>query len=556
MTPVDLEASELRRPRSQAIASALLLLIGFVGGSLLLRSALATPIPGSPPSGSDLAPLESSPLPQRADAVAVDGPSSLVLYEGPDPDSELAAIALTNLAGHFGPVTARSVFDYHRGDGALYDGVIFVGIYGNNDLPDAFLADVINEEVTVLWLGSGISQLTRNKQNYFLDHGWIPAGTPSEDPATVTYKETQFDRDSQASLTYTVTITDPANVLVLATARGLAGPTMPWAIRSQNVTYVSEVPFDYLTEGNHSLIVADLLFDLLDPERPERHRALVRLEDVGPYADPETLRLIGDALESRGIPFSVAVYTLWRDPKSQYEWGTDIRMVDRPETVEALKYLESKGGTLIMHGVTHQYGDSPNPYFGTSGEDLEFFTAHVDDHDDVILDGPVPVDSARWATDRVHQGFAEMAAAGLDPPTIFEFPHYSGSPSSYQAIASIFDARYGQGTYYPGLLSDSEVDVGKPQTQFFPYPVLDAYGEYVIPENLGNIIPVGFNNHSARWPDDLVHSAENTLVVRDGVASFFFHPYLDLQYLLDTIDGMQDLGYEFVAPNDLLEEWS
>ena len=32
--------------------------------------------------------------------------------------------------------------------------------------------------------------------------------------------------------------------------------------------------------------------------------------------------------------------------------------------------------------------------------------------------------------------------------------------------------------------------------QFFPYLVRDVYGSLVIPENLGNPVPVGYNNHS------------------------------------------------------------
>jgi len=40
----------------------------------------------------------------------------------------------------------------------------------------------------------------------------------------------------------------------------------------------------------------------------QRHRALIRLEDVGPAADPVQLRQIADLLAARSIPFSVAVY--------------------------------------------------------------------------------------------------------------------------------------------------------------------------------------------------------------------------------------------------------
>ncbi len=73
------------------------------------------------------------------------------------------------------------------------------------------------------------------------------------------------------------------------------------------------------------------------------------------------------------------------------------------------------------------------------------------------------------------------------------------------------------------------------------------YGTYVIPENIGNIEPEPFNNHPARLPADLIDSARRNLVVRDGFASFFYHPYLGTSYLRDTVSGIKKLGYTFVA---------
>jgi hypothetical protein len=35
-----------------------------------------------------------------------------------------------------------------------------------------------------------------------------------------------------------------------------------------------------------------------------------------------------------------------------------------------------------------------------------------------------------------------------------------------------------------------------------------------------------FNNHPPRLPADIFASADRNLVVRDGMASFFYHPYL------------------------------
>ena len=79
----------------------------------------------------------------------------------------------------------------------------------------------------------------------------------------------------------------------------------------------------------------------------------------------------------------------------------------------------------------------------------------------------------------------------------------------------------------------------------------DVYGTRVLPENLGNIRPVPFQRSPVRLPADLIHAADRNLVVRDGVAGFYFHCNFDLKYLQETIDGLRALGYTFVRPDEL-----
>lgn len=83
--------------------------------------------------------------------------------------------------------------------------------------------------------------------------------------------------------------------------------------------------------------------------------------------------------------------------------------------------------------------------------------------------------------------------------------------------------------------------------QFFPYAVNDVYGMKVLPENIGNYEPVAVNNNPPRFPADIVENARRNLVVRDGFASFFYHPYYGTQALAQIVDGIKALGYTFVA---------
>jgi Uncharacterized protein conserved in bacteria (DUF2334) len=67
---------------------------------------------------------------------------------------------------------------------------------------------------------------------------------------------------------------------------------------------------------------------LFGPVR-QQHRALLRLEDVGPLADPLQLRQAADLLAAEGIPFSVAVYPVYVGPVNQHP-RQRIPLQDRP----------------------------------------------------------------------------------------------------------------------------------------------------------------------------------------------------------------------------------
>jgi uncharacterized protein YdaL len=346
---------------------------------------------------------------------------------------------------------------------------------------------------------------------------------------------------------------DPTRATVLATAVRADGTTLPWALRARNLTYIGEIPFAYIEGEDRYLAFCDLLFDALEPEAAERHRALVRIEDVSAETDPEALAALGDLLISEGVPFSIALIPLNLDPLGVYSGGepTAAGLVDRPELLAVVQSLAAQGATIVMHGYTHQYRDVPNPYSGASADDFEFFRAHVDGSDNVIYDGPVEEDPATWAHERVDAGLVELNTAAIAAPTIFEYPHYAGSAADSRALAQRFGTVYHRGLYFGGGLTGGPDVPGHMLGQFFPYPVTDVFGWRVIPENIGNYEPEPFNNHPARLVPDLLRTAEANLVVRDGFASFYFHPYHGVSLLRELVQGIRARGYTFVSPNAL-----
>ena len=280
---------------------------------------------------------------------------------------------------------------------------------------------------------------------------------------------------------------------------------------------------------------------------------------------PGTVAVNGAASGGPGAGVALPV-----PPKARRRWGLFAAMAavvclgalgnvwlhqattNSTQVVAALKYMQTKGGTIIQHGRTHQYGKLNNPYNGVSGDDFEFYRAHVDANDSVIYDGPISVNSYLRAVSLITLGRLDFALVGISAPKIWEFPHYAGGAQDYKAVQDLFGKGYDRRLYFPGYLQKKTIDYSKHIGQFFPYDVVDVYGTKVIPENAGNYEPEAFNNHPAVLVPDLVERARLNLTVRDGFASYFYHPYYGLEPLQQLVEGVNSLGaYTWVAPGSV-----
>ncbi|GAA0408624.1 polysaccharide deacetylase family protein [Streptomyces luteireticuli] len=502
--------------------------------------------------------------------------TALVLYDTTGPYGylgELYAMAVANLAGHFGTVTAKPVSSYTAGMVDQYTSTVYIGsTYYGGSVPDAvpaaFYQDALATAHPVTWIGDNIWGMANAvgvdafKQHY----GWDPANSyfaPGGSVGNITrvsYKGQQLTRTIPAGydggVLHPALVSGPGYPQVTQLAQATdanSGATSPWAIRSGNLTYVGEVPFAYVSEQDRVIVFEDLLFDGLAPATAERHRAFVRLEDISPKSSPNDLRQAADYLYGQKIPYGINVIPVYTDPKGTYNNGVPetVTLAQAPQVVSALQYMLAHGAVLMDHGFTHQYSNVNNPYSAVTGDDFEFFRAHVDASNNVVYDGPPAEDSAVWAQSRITSALAGFTAAGLPKPTLWTTPHYAASATDYRVLGQNFSARLERSLYFAGTLSGAPVDAGRYIGQFFPYAVKDVYGTTVLPEDLGNYEPQPYNNHPARLPADLIAAAKANLAVRDGVASFFYHPYYGTAALQQTVDGIRALGYTFVAPADL-----
>jgi uncharacterized protein YdaL len=483
-----------------------------------------------------------------APAAPASGPATLVVLSDGEPMSRMYGTLARNLISHFGGSQVITASDYKSGMAAGYRGIVYIGASTGTPVPSSFLYDVLNSGRQVLWLGENISQLA----NFFAfqsTYGWTPGPDQKVKIRQIRYRNTALARDPGDTDPLTA-ITSVSGAKVLGTVVTADGRTLPWAVRSGHLTYVAEVPLDASTQNDRYLAVADMLYDLLSPRTTARHRALVRLEDIGPEADPKAVKAAGELLIHKHIPFSFGVFPIYIGPTSQGPHRKKIRMRDRPELVQVISYFLRHGGTMVLHGYTHQSVMPANPDSGESGQDFEFFRTHYDSHHALIYDGPLPGDSATWAEQRFDASAAELRAAHLPVPRIIEFPHYAASKTDYQQAAVRFAARYDHGQYFAPDWNGRSPASPYMYEQFAPYVIRDVYGSTVVPENLGFVQRVP-------EPDDIetvgtiVTNARSELVVRDNVASFFFHPFLGTKPLEQAVDQIKDMGYHFVSPCDL-----
>ena len=442
--------------------------------------------------------------------------TAAVVYDGqpnPHSDSYIHALYLQNLLTHFNLKTDLIPLTlYKRGQLADYRAGFLVASGVNTKIPAALLADIRATDHPFTWLGGHIDQLLSTpeaRRHYgfsFVEY------RKDLDYRSVVYKQTSLPKpEPDLSI---VSIQDSKTAEVISTAVNQKKVSSPYVVRSGNFWFFADKPLSYMGEGTRYLVLCDLLHDILGINHPSDQRAMVRIEDVSIDDDPDDLEKIAIWLSDRHIPFQMAIIPIFRDPAHSLE----IRLGDRKATVAAIHTMITHGGTPIMHGITHQV-------HGLSGDEYEFW--------DELGNKAVGGDSADFVNRRLRLGFAECFANDIYP-VAFEVPHYGASDIDYRTLGQAFSLFYDR----PMVVADDTT------AQMVPYPVMDAYGRHIVPESLGYL------PEDDPEPLKLVQYARTLRVVRDGIASFYFHPFLNQKLLEQVIQGISNLGYHYISLRD------
>jgi uncharacterized protein YdaL len=302
----------------------------------------------------------------------------LVLYDSAGPwgwIGQLYVQHLTNLLSHFEvPVDNKPVEQYNAGEINQYQTTIYLGVLYDNPLPSAFKSDFLATTMTVCWLGNNLWQVAWDSSGTsynpaftekfgvnFLDLDYSPW-------SAVNYRQVTLTRETVVPEIGRLQIVDPQKAQVLATC-STSTEEAPYITRAGNLWYVADNPMSYVTMTDRYLAFADVLHDILNISHTESHRALLRIKDVTPVADPDQLRAIANYLSSQDVPFLVCVIPEYRDPLGTFNYGETVSLADSPEVVNAIRYMVARGGQIVLHGLTHQYDAIANPYNGVSATD-------------------------------------------------------------------------------------------------------------------------------------------------------------------------------------------
>lgn len=531
----------------------------------------------------------------------------LVLYDGSSAYAHIgksSAIMLQNLLGHFNvTVAVKPVTSYSAGEVAKQQATFYLGTTydersyhasGSKELNryNQFLADVADSSAPVVWINYNLwqldEQLATRGQSLASRFGFSWAGVVNEGYNRVSYKETDLykgvvpfanlgadvagctaEGDGKyacATELNKIVIENTNSTVVHAktfSTINAAIEATPLITQSGNFWFVGDVPFTYAAEEDRYLVFADILHEVLNTRIAEKHKALIRLEDVSAATDIDELQAVTGYLVASGIPFSVATIP-WHFDGSKWTRlaGSEVgRHLE--QLVRATSRNPAAKVSIVAHGKTHQSRFAANPYDSVSGSDFEFYRVTQNTDGSLTFVSPLPEDSRLWAWSRMTGSALELSLSGLRA-FAWEAPHYTASKNTYAGVRELYPIHYGRITYFAdneekqdivsslfhlrNLKTKRAITSINMLGQFFPYPIFrDQYGYKVVPENIGYYQPEPLAGYRPLLPADLIRHAEKALVVRDGYASFFYHPNLGTTGLREIVDGIHALGYSFTS---------
>ncbi len=306
-------------------------------------------------------------------------------------------------------------------------------------------------------------------------------------------------------------------------------------IVQQGTSYYVATPnlFDWMSH-----YVGEMLFSYFE-QKPMTNKtsAYLRLEDVHPAVNVKQLKEIAELLKEKKLPYMITVIPVYKDPDT----GKTVHLKDNPELVDVLRFMQDNGGSIVMHGYTHQFYDSE------TGEGFEFWDVKTDqpirqsnhekpktkedfqsteDYNKYVENGKAFEE--KYTKDHIEKGITELVEAKLYP-VAFEAPHYTMSQKGYEILSQYFSTYVGQlqlnDTTWKSMHSPAYIS-----TPSF------LHGMKLIPETVGFI--------EEDKPQAIAKMKERAVSIEklsDGIIGAFYHPYLGVTPLKEVLKELESI---------------
>ncbi|GGM39820.1 hypothetical protein GCM10011351_27450 [Paraliobacillus quinghaiensis] len=260
-------------------------------------------------------------------------------------------------------------------------------------------------------------------------------------------------------------------------------------------------------------LFADALHDVFEVAHNDFNQAYIRLEDIHPRVNADNLMQIALFLEKRNIPYMVAVTPVYVNPST----GEEFHLYENDELVQTLTYMQEHGASIILHSYTDQSN------MGKTGSGFEFW----DEEKNMPIYQNIKQETV-YIDEKLKKGIHRLVDSDLYP-LAFEAPHYALSQNGYKVVADYFSTYVGQ-----VQLTDDDWQV-MTESPYITYPTfLD--GMMLLPETIRYVRyndPVSF--------EEMIKSMQHAAVVRDGIISGFYHPFLGVDDLVKLVDEIESI---------------
>lgn len=392
-------------------------------------------------------------------------------------------------------VSKISIDEYNQGYINEFD-YVFIDNIQNNISNKYLIDDLLNYRGSIYWIGNQIESLLNNNDIYNLDYE-----NKNNNIQVIKYKGNEFRLNNN---NYFNIIKAKDNVDVIATMSD-GYNEYPYIIKDKNLYYISDYSI------NDLYIFEDTLNDFYNVRSFNDEKIFVKIDDVHLFRDNAKLKEIANYLYIENVPFMINLIPAYFDSQNR-KLNT---LYDDKEFIETIKYMQQKGGSVVLHGYSNSLEFSDEGY--------EFW--------DIKLDKPIEKDLDIYIKNRVLSGL-RLCIENDIYPLAFESPNYAMNIDGYKEIKKYFS------TYIGRYQNNNEKFV----ISTFPYIIKDSNSfNVLIPENLGAI--EADNNLSV---DIIKENFDKLSIVRGYSGGFLFNPDIDIKYLQETIEYLKEKEVKFL----------